>query len=114
MERAVRDEGTSYHYLSPFAYAEAVPALLGLAARAFASAGQAVHRGATWMRHSAKPPARSRIAALYACAAARARPIICLAHVSNQLGCRKGDFEKARTTGQAPRSISSRHWRGCG
>jgi uridine phosphorylase len=38
-------------------------------------------------------------AALYAFAAACARPVICLAHVSNQLGCREGDFEKGENNG---------------
>ena len=38
-------------------------------------------------------------AALYAFAAACARPVICLAHVSNQLGCIEGDFEKGEGNG---------------
>ena len=38
-------------------------------------------------------------AALYAFAAACARPVICLAHVSNLLGCREGDFEKGENNG---------------
>jgi hypothetical protein len=33
-------------------------------------------------------------AALYAFAAARRVPVICLAHVTNQLGCVEGDFDK--------------------
>jgi nucleoside phosphorylase len=114
IERALRDEGTSYHYLSPSAYAEADPALLGLAARALASAAQAVHRGATWTtdapfretagsillrRRQGILAVEMEAAALYAFAAARARPVICLAHVSNQLGCREGDFEKGEDNG---------------
>ena len=38
-------------------------------------------------------------AALYAFAAACARPVICLAHVSNRLGCVEGDFEKGEGNG---------------
>jgi nucleoside phosphorylase len=38
-------------------------------------------------------------AALYAFAAARACPVICFAHVSNQLGCVEGDFEKGEGNG---------------
>mgnify|MGYP000962782851 CR=1 FL=1 len=38
-------------------------------------------------------------AALYAFAAARARPVLALAHVSNQLGCVDGDFEKGEDNG---------------
>jgi len=114
IERALRDEGTSYHYLSPSAYAEADVALLALAVRAFASAGHAVRRGATWttdapFRETANAIELRRrqgilavemeAAALYAFAAACARPVICLAHVSNQLGCRAGDFEKGENNG---------------
>jgi hypothetical protein len=38
-------------------------------------------------------------AALYAFAAAWSRPVICLAHVSNRLGCVEGDFEKGEGNG---------------
>ena len=40
-------------------------------------------------------------ASLYAFAAACGRPVICLAHVSNQLGCVDGDFEKGDHNGAA-------------
>jgi purine-nucleoside phosphorylase len=40
-------------------------------------------------------------ASLYAFAAARMRPVVCLAHVSNQLGCVDGDFEKGDHNGAA-------------
>jgi uridine phosphorylase len=114
IERALRDEGTSYHYLPPSAYAEANPALIGLAARAFGSAGRHVHYGATWttdapFRETAQAIELRRqagilavemeAAALYAFAAACARPVICLAHVTNQLGCIEGDFEKGERNG---------------
>jgi uridine phosphorylase len=114
VERALRDEGTSYHYLSPSAFAEADPALLALAVRAFAGAGHAVRRGATWTtdapfretagaieirRRQGILAVEMEAAALYAFATACARPVICLAHVSNQLGCREGDFEKGANNG---------------
>jgi hypothetical protein len=38
-------------------------------------------------------------AALYAFAAARCRPVICVAHVSNQLGQVEGDFDKGEANG---------------
>ena len=38
-------------------------------------------------------------AALYAFASACGRPVVCLAHVSNQLGCVEGDFEKGDGNG---------------
>jgi hypothetical protein len=38
-------------------------------------------------------------AALYAFASACGRPVVCLAHVSNRLGCVEGDFEKGDGNG---------------
>ena len=114
VERALRDEGTSHHYLPPTAYAEADPTLVDLAARVFARAGHVLHRGATWTtdapfretaaaidirRRQGILAVEMEAAALYAFAAACARPVICLAHVSNQLGCREGDFEKGEGNG---------------
>jgi hypothetical protein len=114
IERALRDEGTSYHYLPPSPYVDADPALIALAADALGRAGCKTHRGATWttdapFRETAEAIAMRRrdgilavemeAAALYAFAAACARPVICLAHVSNQLGCIEGDFEKGEGNG---------------
>ncbi len=116
IERALRDEGTSYHYLPSSNYVEAVPALVALAAGAIGRAGHQVYRGDTWttdapFRETAALIASRRAegilavemeaAALYAFAVACARPVICLAHVSNQLGCVDGDFEKGDGNGAA-------------
>ena len=38
-------------------------------------------------------------AALYAFARARSRPVLCLAHVTNQMGRIEGDFEKGVADG---------------
>ncbi len=114
IERALRDEGTSYHYLPPGLYAEADPGLIELAALAFGHRGHRVHRGATWttdapFRETADAIAQRRAqgilavemeaAALYAFASACARQVLCIAHVSNQLGCIEGDFEKGEGNG---------------
>ena len=40
-------------------------------------------------------------AALYAFASARSRPVLCLAHVTNQMGMKVGDFEKGAGNGAA-------------
>jgi uridine phosphorylase len=116
IERALRDEGTSYHYLPPSRYAAADPALIGLAAAALAQAGRKVHVGDSWttdapFRETEESIASRRAAgilavemeaaSLYAFAAARARPVVCLAHVTNQLGCVDGDFEKGDHNGAA-------------
>jgi uridine phosphorylase len=114
VERAMRDEGTSYHYLPPSTYAAADPSLIAFARDALAHAGHAPHVGATWttdapFRETAATIALRRAAgilavemeaaALYAFAAACRRPVICVAHVSNQLGCIEGDFEKGEGNG---------------
>jgi len=114
IERALRDEGTSYHYLPPSRYVDADRALVEFAAGSIACAGRRVHRGATWttdapFRETAEAIALRRdegiltvemeAAGLYAFAAARGVPVICLAHVSNQLGCIEGDFDKGDGNG---------------
>jgi uridine phosphorylase len=114
VERAMRDEGTSYHYLPPSTYAAADPDLVAFARDALARAGHVPHVGATCttdapFRETAATIALRRAAgilavemeaaALYAFAAACSRPVICLAHVSNQLGCVEGDFEKGEGNG---------------
>jgi Phosphorylase superfamily len=116
IERALRDEGTSYHYLPPSSYAAADPALIRLAADALGATGRRLHIGDSWttdapFRETEEVIASRRgagilavemeAASLYAFAAARARPVVCLAHVSNQLGCVEGDFEKGDGNGAA-------------
>jgi hypothetical protein len=114
IERALRDEGTSYHYLPPSSYAAADAGLIALAAEALGRTGHQVHVGDSWttdapFRETEEAIASRRragilavemeAASLYAFAAARARPVVCLAHVSNQLGCVDGDFEKGDGNG---------------
>lgn len=114
IERALRDEGTSHHYLPPSLFAEGDPQLLDLCARAFAAARRPVLRGATWttdapFRETADAIAARRrdgllavemeAAALYAFARTRGQAVVCLAHVTNQLGCIEGDFEKGESNG---------------
>ncbi len=61
IERALRDEGTSYHYLPPAEFAQADPDLIAAVAPAFAGLGEPVERGATWTTDAltARPPRRS-------------------------------------------------------
>jgi len=114
IERALRDEGTSYHYLPASRYVDADRALLEFAAKSIACAGRHVHRGTTWTtdapfretadaielrRNEGILAVEMEAAALYAFAAARGLPVICLAHVSNQLGCVEGDFDKGDGNG---------------
>jgi uridine phosphorylase len=114
IDRALRDEGTSYHYLPPSEFAEADPALVEAAMQALRGAGQTVYRGAAWTTDApfretatAIEQARSRgilavemeAAALYAFARARQKPVLCLAHVTNQMAVSGGDFEKGEADG---------------
>jgi len=115
IERALRDEGTSYHYLPPSEWSAAPEALLSRLDGAFAD-GPRVLTGATWTTdapfretHAAIAAARARgilavemeAAGLYAFAAARGRDVVCLAHVTNQMGQIEGDFEKGAENGSA-------------
>ena len=114
IERALRDEGTSYHYLPAAPWADADPAVIALAADAFDALPQTVHRGATWTTDAPFRETETAIAsraatgvaavemeaaALYAFARSAGRPVLCLAHVTNQLGRIEGDFEKGAGNG---------------
>jgi len=116
LDRALRDEGTSYHYLPASPYAAAEPSLLALAEGAFVAARHRVYTGSTWTtdapfreteeaimarRRQGILAVEMEAAALYAFGEACRRPVICLAHVSNQLGCVEGDFEKGDLNGAA-------------
>jgi uridine phosphorylase len=114
IDRALRDEGTSHHYLPPSAYAHADPALIALAQAALGYIRTKVYVGPTWTTDAPFRETEPTIAvrraegilavemesaALYAFAAARRRRVICVAHVSNQLGQVEGDFEKGEGNG---------------
>ena len=114
IDRALRDEGTSYHYLPPAEFAEADDALVDAAMQALRGGPQTVYRGAVWTTDApfretaaAIEHARARgilavemeAAALYAFAEARRKPVLCLAHVTNQMAVDSGDFEKGEADG---------------
>jgi uridine phosphorylase len=114
IERALRDEGTSYHYLPPADFAEADEGLVAAAMDALRDIGLPVYRGAAWttdapFRETAAAIERARArnilavemeaAALYAFARARDKPVLCLAHVTNQMAVNAGDFEKGEAGG---------------
>jgi len=114
IDRALRDEGTSYHYLPAGDYSLADPGLVETARKALSAAGMSIEVGPTWttdapFRETAAAIATARhigvlavemeAAALYAFAAARRRAVLCLAHVTNQMGQIEGDFEKGSVSG---------------
>jgi len=114
IDRALRDEGASYHYLPPSDYSEAEPRLVQLAGEALTAAGVSVAVGATWTTdapfretpeaidaalHVGVLAVEMEAAALYAFAKARGQSVLCFAHVTNQMGRIKGDFEKGVADG---------------
>ena len=114
IDRALRDEGTSYHYAAPAEFSHADPRLVALAAAAFQKNGLSVVSGASWttdapFRETAEAieAARSKgilavemeAAALYAFAQAANRQVLCLAHVTNTMGQTQQDFEKGEAAG---------------
>ena len=116
IDRALRDEGTSYHYAAPSDYGEADPGLVAAAAGALKKSGLSAVVGATWttdapFRETAEAIAAARAqgvlavemeaAALYTFARAANKQVLCLAHVTNSMGQTPQDFEKGEADGAA-------------
>ena len=114
IDRALRDEGTSYHYLPPSRFSEAPDGLVASLARVFDDFEVPVLQGSTWttdapFRETSEAIATMRglgvmavemeAAALYAFARARGRQVVCFAHVTNQMATVEGDFEKGHADG---------------
>jgi uridine phosphorylase/SAM-dependent methyltransferase len=112
--RALRDEGTSYHYLPAADYAEILPEVLAFAQAALRGANVALETGAVWTtdapfretEEAVELAKRDQLlavemetAALYAFAAARRKPVLCLAQVTNCMARGEGDFEKGEAEG---------------
>lgn len=113
IDRALRDEGTSYHYAAPADYAAADERLVAKAKAALAD-NAAVFVGATWttdapFRETAEAIEAVRAAgilavemeaaALYAYAGSTGASVLCLAHVTNTMGQAGADFEKGDADG---------------
>lgn len=114
IDRALRDEGTSYHYAAPAPFAEADPELVKAAMSALTKNDVRVHVGASWTTDApfretsvAIEAARAKgvlavemeAAALYTFAKRQNRAVLCLAHVTNTMGCTDRDFEKGESDG---------------
>lgn len=114
IDRALRDEGTSFHYMPPSDFSFADDALIRALDGAFGALEVPVLTGATWttdapfretqpaidhMREQALLAVEMEAAALYAFARARKKPVLCFAHVTNQMGRVAGDFEKGEADG---------------
>lgn len=131
IDRAIREEGTSYHYLPPSRFADAEPKLVDPIMAALASAPFPVHRGTSWttdapFRETERAISAARehgavavemeAAGLYAFAKARGHAVLCFAHVTNQLAQAEMDFEKGDANGATATldllTATVRAWRG--
>ena len=129
IDKALRDEGTSYHYLPPTEFAEADEKLISDVWPSLAAIPEPVERGATWTTDAPFRETRAAIAAakskgllavemeaaaLYAFAGARQRAVLCFAHVTNRMGRDEGDFEKGEANGAVAAlqliAAIGRHW----
>jgi uridine phosphorylase len=114
IDRALRDEGTSYHYTPRSEFSEADDDLLNMVETVLLRDRSDVVRGATWTTDAPYRETERTIAArkaqgllavemeaaaLYAFAEARARRVVCFAHVTNQMAVVHGDFEKGEADG---------------
>lgn len=112
--QALRDEGTSYHYVPPASFSFIAPQVLELLKDTLRDAALPVYAGATWTTDAPFRETETAIqqaqtlgilavemeaAALYAFGEAKQAPVVCFAHVTNQLARNEGDFEKGLANG---------------
>jgi len=114
IEKALRDEGTSYHYLPPQRFAIAPPYFVDAVAQQLAALELPFIQGSSWttdapFRETSKLIAARRnegiiavemeAAALLAMAEALGKSVICLAQITNAMATRSDDFEKGGEDG---------------
>jgi len=114
IEKSVRDEGTSYHYLAPSQFSFLNKDLKEKLNNAFQDPAIKIFTGSTWTtdapyRETAESinhyknidihAVEMEAAALYAFSQARNKDVICFAHVTNQMASVEGDFEKGEHNG---------------
>lgn len=115
IEKALRDEGTSHHYLPPGRFSVASPSLTSALARRLSKTGIRVQRGTSWTTDAPFRETKQLIssrreegiisvemeaAALLALGTAIGKPVVCLAHITNAMATRGEDFEKGGDAGQ--------------
>ncbi len=114
IDKALRDEGTSFHYLPPQRFAFASLPLVDAVARQLSGVGVPFKRGSSWttdapFRETSELIASRRkegiiavemeAAALLAMAEALEKCVVCLAHITNAMATRTDDFEKGGEEG---------------
>lgn len=111
---AIRDEGTSYHYLPQDALAQLPPALYKKLAVDYKDNLCPYFGAKSWTTDAPYRETQSAIdemkkqniicvemeaSALYALSAVKNYPIICFAHLTNSMAQKEGDFEKGEEFG---------------
>jgi uridine phosphorylase len=114
VDHALRGEGTSYAYLPPDRFVAGDQRVLTAVAEELQRAGIETIRGGTWTTDAPYRETRQAIAAaaaeglqavemevaaLYAFAQARSKPVVCFAQVTNQMAQAGDDFEKGEDNG---------------
>jgi len=114
IDKALRDEGTSYRYLPPAQYAALNQNLQSALSTVEWNQHHTVHTGPVWTTdapyretEAAIKDARKRgilavemeAAALYAFSAATGNPVVCFAHITNEMAQNGNDFEKGQDNG---------------
>lgn len=114
IEHALRDEGTSYHYMPPSEPSNINPVLLENLMVYFRSTHLSIETGISWTTDAPYRETETAIekakklnavcvemeaAALYAFGKAKNKNIICFAHLTNSMAQTQGDFEKGEEMG---------------
>jgi len=114
IDSALRDEGTSYHYLPPTQPAILDPLLKSMLTQSFSNLSISVQAGKSWTTdapyretltsiQAAKDQGAISVemeaAALYAFAIAQQRRVVCYAHLTNTMAQDGEDFEKGLENG---------------
>lgn len=114
IEEALRDEGTSYHYLPASEKSVINPKLFSVLMSYYRSTYLSIETGKSWTTDAPYRETQSAIdevkklnivcvemeaAALYAFAKAKDISVICFAHLTNTMAQTEGDFEKGEEMG---------------
>ncbi len=114
IEQAIRDEGTSYHYMPPSETSYINPVLFDNLISYYNTTDLSIEVGKSWTTDAPYRETQTAIdeakklnvvcvemeaAALYAFAKARNKNVICFAHLTNTMAQTEGDFEKGEEMG---------------
>jgi purine-nucleoside phosphorylase len=112
--QALRDEGTSYHYISPSETSNIKSVLFDSLMSYYHTTALSIEAGKSWTtdapyRETSAAIAEAKdsnvvcvemeAAALYAFAKARNKNVVCFAHLTNTMAQTEGDFEKGEEMG---------------